>query len=176
MGSSARLTVVSHFQHSTYQGSPIAEEAIGRIARLHAIEKEARWSPPARRAELRKARAALVFDDLEAWLAKQLTTISGKSLVATAIRYALTQMERLHPYVDRSISELDNNAAERSMRAIAFERINYLCLLRNRWKGRRHRLHPDLNPQTQPTPGSPTPSPVSRTTRSPRSTLCSPRT
>ena len=33
------------------QGSPIAEEAIGRIARLYAVEKEARGSPPDRRAE-----------------------------------------------------------------------------------------------------------------------------
>jgi transposase len=47
------------------QGSPIAEEAIGRIAQLYAVEKEARGSPPDRRAELRKAHAAPVFDDLE---------------------------------------------------------------------------------------------------------------
>lgn len=40
--------------------------------------------------DLRQARAALVFDDLEAWLAGQLTRISGKSPLAAAIRYALT--------------------------------------------------------------------------------------
>ncbi|MFC3571697.1 IS66 family transposase, partial [Paracoccus simplex] len=101
------------------QGSPIAEEAIGRIARLYAVEKEARGSPPDRRAELRKAHAAPVFDDLEVWLAMQLTTISGKSPLAAAIRYALTRMERLRPYLDNGILELDNNAAERGMRAIA---------------------------------------------------------
>jgi transposase len=56
------------------QGSPIAEEAIGRIAQLYAAEKEARGSPPDRRAELRQAYAAPVFDDLERWLALQLTT------------------------------------------------------------------------------------------------------
>jgi transposase len=37
------------------QGSPIAEEAIGRIAQLYAVEKEARGSPPDVRVELRKA-------------------------------------------------------------------------------------------------------------------------
>lgn len=58
------------------QGSPIAEEAVARIARLYAVEKEARGSPPDARVELRKAHAAPVFDDLEVWLAMQLTTIS----------------------------------------------------------------------------------------------------
>lgn len=108
------------------QGSPIAEEALGRIARLYAVEKEVRGSPPDRRAELRRARAAPVFGDLEAWLAMQLTTISGKSPFAAAIRYALTRMERMRPYLDNGILELDNNTAERSMRAIAFGRKNYL--------------------------------------------------
>lgn len=73
--------------------SPIAEKAIGRIAQLYAVEKEARGSPPDRRTELRKARAAPVFDDLERWLAMQLTTISGKSPLAGAIRYATTNLE-----------------------------------------------------------------------------------
>ena len=108
------------------QGSPIAEEAIGRIAQLYAVEKEARGSPPDRRAELRRVYAAPVFDDLERWLAMQLTTISGKSPLAGAIRYALTRMERLRPYLDYGILELDNNAAERGMRAVALGRKNYL--------------------------------------------------
>ena len=108
------------------QGSPIADEAIGRIAQLYAVEKEARGSPPDRRAELRRAYAAPVFDDLERWLAMQLTTISGKSPLAGAIRYALTRMGRLRPYLDHGILELDNNAAERGMRAVALGRKNYL--------------------------------------------------
>lgn len=108
------------------QGSSIAEEAIGRIAQLYAVEKEARGSPPDIRVALRKAHAAPVFDDLEVWLAMQLTTISGKSPLATAIRYALNRMEPLRPYLDHGILELDNNAAERGMRAIALGRKNYL--------------------------------------------------
>ena len=108
------------------QGSAIADEAIRRIAELYAVEKEARGSPPDDRVELRRVHAAPVFDDLERWLAMQLTTISGKSPLAGAIRYALTRMERLRPYLDHGILELDNNAAERGMRAIAIGRKNYL--------------------------------------------------
>jgi transposase len=81
------------------QGSPIAEVAIGQIAQLYAVEKEARGSPPDRRAELRQAHAAPIFDDLDRRLAMQLTTISGKSPLAAAIRYALARMERLRPYL-----------------------------------------------------------------------------
>lgn len=108
------------------QGSAVAEEAIARIAKLYAVEKEARGSPPDQRAALRKANAAPVFDDLEVWLAMQMTRISGKSPLAAAIRYALTRMARLRPYLDNGMLELDNNVAERGMRAIALGRKNYL--------------------------------------------------
>jgi hypothetical protein len=43
----------------------------------------------------------------------QLTTISGRSPLAGAIRYALPRMDRLRPGLDHGIPELDNNAAER---------------------------------------------------------------
>ena len=108
------------------QASPIAEEAIHRIAQLYAVEKEARGSPPDRRVNLRQTRAAPVFDDLETWIAQQLTRVSGKSPLAAAIRYALARMERMRPYLANGILELDNNAAERGMRAIALGRKNYL--------------------------------------------------
>jgi len=38
--------------------------------------------------------------------------------------YALTRILRLSPYLDHGFLELDNNAAERSMRGIAFGRKN----------------------------------------------------
>ncbi len=110
------------------QGSAIAETAIRRIAELYAIEKEIRGSPPDRRAEIRRAKARDIFEDLEAWLEAQLTTIPGKSPLAAAIRYALTRMPRLRPYLDHGALEIDNNAAERAMRSIALGRKNYLFI------------------------------------------------
>ncbi len=81
------------------QGSAIAEEAIRRIAGLYAIEKEARGSPPDVRRRLRQEKAKPVLDDLEHWLGLQLTRISGKTPLALAIRYALTRIKRLRPYL-----------------------------------------------------------------------------
>lgn len=108
------------------QGSAIADEAIRRIAELYAVEKVARGLPPDKRAGIRQAEARPVFDGLEAWLSAQLPDISGKSPLAVAIRYALTRMARMRPYLDHGILELDNNTAERAMRAVALGRKNYL--------------------------------------------------
>jgi len=108
------------------QGSAIADETIKRIAGLYAVEKSARGSPPDERQTKRQAEARPIFDDLEVWLDAQLPNISGKSPLAGAIRYALTRMKRLRPYLDHGVLELDNNTAERAMRSIAIGRKNYL--------------------------------------------------
>ena len=110
------------------QGSAIAEEAIQRIAALYGIEKEVRGRPPDERVKIRQRKSKPIFDDLEAWLHAQLTRISGKSPLAGAIRYALTQMKKLRPWLDHGFLELDNNTAERSMRPIALGRKNYLFI------------------------------------------------
>jgi hypothetical protein len=110
------------------QGSAIAEEAIKRIARLYAVEKETRGQPPDKRRQIRQDKAKPILDDLEAWLNAQLPKISGKTPLAGAIRYALTRIKRLRPYLDHGILELDNNTAERSMRPIALGRKNYLFM------------------------------------------------
>ncbi|WP_285674851.1 IS66 family transposase, partial [Paralimibaculum aggregatum] len=106
--------------------SPIAEEAIRRIAELYGVEKQARGRPPDERVRLRQADAAPMFDDLEAWLHAQLPRISGKSEPARAIRYALTRMKRLRPYLEHGVLEADNNSAERAMKPVAIGRKNFL--------------------------------------------------
>ena len=110
------------------QGSAIAAEALERIAALYAIEKEARGQLPDRRAAIRRARAAPRLDELERWLQAQLPKISAKTPLAAAIRYALTRLKRLRPYIDNGFLEIDNNPAERAMRPIALGRKNYLFM------------------------------------------------
>ena len=108
------------------QGSAIADEAITRIAQLYAVEKAARGVPPDKRVEIRQAEAKPAFESLEAWLNTQLHDISGKSPLAAAIRYALSRITRLRPYLDHGMLEIDNNIAERAMRSVALGRKNYL--------------------------------------------------
>jgi len=68
-----------------YPGSPLAGEAIKRIAGQYEIGKKARGKPPPDRAALRQAQTKPNFDDLEDLLGAQLTRISGKSPLAAAI-------------------------------------------------------------------------------------------
>ena len=110
------------------QGSAIAEEAIKRIASLYAVEQQARGLSPDERGRLRQAQARPILDDLEAWMQAQLRKISGKSELAKAIRYGLTRMKKLRPYLDHGFLEADNNSAERSMRCVALGRKNYLFM------------------------------------------------
>lgn len=108
------------------QGLEVAEEAIRRIAGLYAVEKEARGLSPNERVSLRQNRAKPILDDLETWLAVQLTRVPGKSELAKAIRYALTRIKKLRPYLDHGFLEIDNNSAERAMKPVAIGRKNYL--------------------------------------------------
>jgi len=110
------------------QGSGISKEALERIAELYAIEASIRGDPPERRRSVRQKHAAPLIDDLEAWLQAQLTQISGKSALAGAIRYGLTRLKRLRPYLNDGRLSIDNNAAERGMRSIALGRKNYLFM------------------------------------------------
>ena len=106
--------------------SPIAAEALERISKLYEIEADIRGSPPPTRAEIRKARAGPLLEDLRAWLKHTLSRLSKKSELAKAIGYVLTRWAALTRYVEDGRIEIDNNAAERALRAVALGRKNYL--------------------------------------------------
>ncbi len=104
----------------------IAASAIRRIAKLYAVEKEARGKSPQERVALRQDKAKPVFDDLEQWLHDQLPSISSKSPLAKAIRYALGRLPKARAYLDHGCLELDNNAAERAVKPVAIGRKNWM--------------------------------------------------
>lgn len=106
--------------------SPIAAEAIQRIGALYAIESEIRGRPPDERREIRQARARPLLDSMHEWLQATLAKLSKKSAVAAAIGYALGRWPALVRYCDDGLLEIDNNAAERALRAVALGRKNYL--------------------------------------------------
>jgi transposase len=106
--------------------SPIALEAMQRIAALYAIEAEIRGQTVDIRQTQRQARAGPLIEELKQWLDQQLKKLSTKSELALAIRYARSRWPALCRYVDHGLIEIDNNIAERSLRAIALGRKNYL--------------------------------------------------
>ena len=67
-----------------------------------------------------------MLQSLHDWFEVSLTKLSRKSDTTTAIRYALGLWEALTRYCDDGRLEIDNNAAERALRAVALGRKNYL--------------------------------------------------
>ena len=106
--------------------SPVAKEALERIAALYGIEKEIRGRPPDQRQLIRNARSRPLLDSLKVWFEVSLTKLSRKSEVTLAIHYALGRWAQLLRYCDDGRLEIDNNVAERALRAVALGRKNYL--------------------------------------------------
>ena len=107
-------------------GSPIAREALDRIGALYGIEAQIRGKPPDERQRYRQEQAMPLLIGLKAWLDATLPKISGKSDLAAAMRYGLNRWDALARYLHDGRVEIDNNAAERSIRGIALGRKNYL--------------------------------------------------
>jgi transposase len=105
------------FQEAT--GSPIAAEALRRIAELYAIEEAIRGQPALRRRQVRLREARPLVASLKAWLEQELGCIPPGGTLAEAIRYALARWPALCRFLDDGRIELDNNAVERAIRPIA---------------------------------------------------------
>jgi transposase len=108
--------------------SPTTTEALARIGALYGIEEQIRGKPAELRCSVRQTRARLLLDELRLWMEKTLRSLSTKSETAGAIRYALSHWRALTRYVDDGSLEIDNNAAERALRAVAIGRKNYLFM------------------------------------------------
>ncbi len=106
--------------------SPLAAEALHYIGRLYAIEREIRGQPPQVRRAIRQERAQDILNALHTWLSATLLQVSAKSALAGAIQYSLVRWAALTRYCQDGRIEIDNNPAERSIRALVLGRKNYL--------------------------------------------------
>ena len=106
--------------------SAVTTEALRRIGELYVIEADIRGQPPDQRRAARQAQSLALIDDFEIWLRATLLLLSRKSDTTAAILYALNLWPALKRYCDDGCIEIDNSAAERSLRRIAIGRRNYL--------------------------------------------------
>ena len=104
--------------------SPVAKEALDRIAAIYAIETRARFAPPAERVPHRTETAPLL-DAFFAWAEAVLARMSAKSELAKAFRYIIRHRVALLRFVTDGRLEADNNIADNAMRTIAVGRKNY---------------------------------------------------
>jgi transposase len=111
--------------HVAYK-SPVAQEALRRIGELYDVERDIRGWPPEERRRVRNERSRPLLESLKQWLDETLVKLSPKSETRKAVRYALKLWDALMRYVDNGRLEIDNNAAERELRAVVLGRRNYL--------------------------------------------------
>jgi transposase len=110
--------------------------ALGVIRQLYAVEREAaeqadkqelsRSEFEALRLRLRQEKAVPLLKSFGEWLEKQAAALLPKSPLAEAVGYARNQWAALQRYTMAGFLEVDNNAAERALRAVAIGRKNYL--------------------------------------------------
>jgi transposase len=122
------------YDRAVAEDSPIAKEALQRIALLYAVEKEVRGRSPEDRRAGRLERSRPIVHELEPWLRANLTLISKKSKLAEAIRYALSRWDGR--FLDDGRIEINSNTVERSIRPLAtgLSLCTSLLSIRKHWK------------------------------------------
>lgn len=93
---------------------------------MYAIEAEIRGQIAEQRQHVRQQRSRPLVEALHTWLTELLTRLSGRAMLAQAIRYALNHWDGLKRFLDDGRFELDTNIVERAMRPVALGRKNAL--------------------------------------------------
>ena len=75
---------------------------------------------------MRQERSLPILTDIEAYLRREQPQVLPKSPIGEAIAYALHNWAALVRYTEDGDLEIDNNAAERSLRGVAVGRKNWL--------------------------------------------------
>ena len=95
--------------------SPVAAEALRRIAELYAVETAIRGHTAAERQRTRQSSSLPLVTAIKVWLEQQLRQIPPRSGLADAIRYALTRWDALCCFLYDGRIELDTNTVERAI-------------------------------------------------------------
>jgi transposase len=132
LGADIRLAACwAHARRKFYEvhqatASPIAAEALRRIAELYAVETTIRGKTATERQGMRQFRSLPLVTAMKAWLERQFAQIPPRGALADAIRYALNRWDALCCFLGDGRIELDTNTVERAIRPITLGRKNHL--------------------------------------------------
>ena len=93
---------------------------------IYDLESHVRGSDPPTRQDYRIKHSKVLVEDLFTSFKKVRKKLPEKSRTAKAIAYALNNEEALKRFITNGKIEIDNNAAERALRAVAVGRKNWL--------------------------------------------------
>jgi transposase len=119
-----------YFVRARDSDAALADEAIDRIGQIYAVERVAKLQELSvdGRCELRRSMAKPALIALKPWLELTRTQVLDKSPMAKAIDYTLSNWEALARYVEDGRLNIDNLPAERSLRAVAVGRKNWMMI------------------------------------------------
>ena len=106
--------------------SPVAAQAVQRIAWLYRLEREAKDLSAEERLLLRRNRAKPLYEELHLWLALERRKVPDGSAIAGAIDYSLNRWAELTAYLSDAAVPIDNNHIENLMRPWAMGRKAWL--------------------------------------------------
>jgi transposase len=105
---------------------PRAAQFIALIAKLYAIEEEARGLDHAARRSLRQRKAKPILAEIVRLARAMEASVLPKSPLGEALTYLRNQMRYVAQYLRDGRLEIDNNGAERQLRGVALGRKNWL--------------------------------------------------
>jgi transposase len=103
-----------------------AKEALDRINRLFAIERESKRCTPEERLQIRNLKSRPIVEEFRKWMEDILPGILPKSLFGMAVNYGRNQWPKLARFLEDGRIEIDNNRAERSIKPFVIGRKNWL--------------------------------------------------
>ena len=106
--------------------SPIATQAIVRIARLYKVEAEVRDKTTEERLAHRQRHAQPLWDELHVWTRLERSRVPDGGGIAGALDYSLRRWEALGRYLGDGAVSIDNNHVENLMRPWAMGRKAWL--------------------------------------------------
>jgi transposase len=106
--------------------SPVAKQAVQRIAGLYHVERQARELSPDDRRTLRQQSAAPLWAEFKAWLQLERSRVPQGSAIANAIDYSLNHWVALTANLGDGRVPIDNNHVENLMRPWAMGRKAWL--------------------------------------------------
>ena len=106
--------------------SPVATQAVQRIAWLYRIEREAKELPAQERLAMRQARARPLCEELHVLLRLEHQRVPDGGAIANAIDYGLNRWTALTAYLLEGNVPIDNNHVENLMRPWAMGRKAWL--------------------------------------------------
>lgn len=104
----------------------IAVYTLKEIGRIYEIEARIKGQTPEKRLEVRQKESKIILEELFIYWKKVSKELPTKSATKLAINYAFNNEEALKRFLYDGKIEIDNNAAERTLRVVAQGRKNWM--------------------------------------------------